>query len=318
MTKILFTYKFEDGETNERALLLEKQGFKVYYEPEKTFEYKPYMKDIEGLVCYTPFNKLNLEDFPALKWIQLTSMGFEQVPVDKIDNRDITVTNNRGGYSIPMGEWVVLNILELVKNRKQAYKNQTDKKWSMDFSVTEIYNKTVAFIGTGDIAQAAVERLTGFGVKILGVNTNGREIPGFDKCFPLSQIDDVVAQSDSVVICLPHTDETQYLFNKERLEKMKADACLINVSRGAVINEVDLIRHLEEGNLKGVALDVFEKEPLPKDNKLWVFERVVVTAHNSWISEVIDKRRWHVIYKNLVRFQNGEELLNTVKIYRGY
>ncbi|MBN3585928.1 hydroxyacid dehydrogenase, partial [Algoriphagus aestuarii] len=94
------------------------------------------------------------------------------------------------------------------------------------------------------------------------------DIPGFDKCFPLSRIDDVVAQSDIVVICLPHTDETKYLFNKERFEKMKPDACLINVSRGAIINEQDLIYHLEQGKFKGVALDVFEKEPLPKYNKL--------------------------------------------------
>lgn len=318
MTNILFTYKFEDGETNERALLLEKQGFKVYYEPEKTFEYKSYMKDIEGLVCYTPFNKLDLDDFPALKWIQLTSMGFEQVPVDKVHKRNMVVTNNRGGYTIPMGEWVVLNILELAKKRKQAYKNQVSKKWFMDFSITEIYNKTVAFIGTGDIAQASIQRLSGFGVEILGVNTNGRDIPGFDKCFPLSQIDDVVAQSDIVVICLPHTDETQYLFNKARLDKMKPDACLINVSRGAIINEKDLILHLEQGKLKGVALDVFEREPLPKYNKLWDFERVVITSHNSWISEVTDQRRWDMIYENLIRFQSGQELLNIVEIARGY
>lgn len=318
MKKILFTYKLEEEDTNERALLLQKQGFKLYHENEKNFQYKPYMKDIEGLVCHNPFDKLNLDDFPSLKWIQLTSMGFEQVPVEKVKKANIAVTNNRGGYSIPMGEWVVLNILELIKNRKQAYQNQLDKKWYMDFSVQEIYNKKIAFIGTGDIAKESAKRLQGFGVEILGVNTNGRSVAGFDQCFPLDEMDKVLAQSDMVVICLPHTDQTHYLFNKEKLKKMKSHAYLINVSRGAVINEQDLIRHLEEGKLAGVALDVFETEPLPKDNKLWEIDRVLITSHNSWVSEAIDQRRWELIYSNLKRFKNNQELLNVVEISRGY
>lgn len=318
MTRVLFTYKLEEEGTNKRALLLEKQGFKVYYEKEKNFKYKPYMKDIEALICYMPFNQLDLGDFPSLRWIQLTSMGFEQVPVEQVEKGNIIVTNNRGGYSIPMGEWVVLNILELVKNRKQAYKNQIDKKWLMDFSVREIYNKKITFIGTGDIAKESAKRLQGFGVEIFGVNTNGRSISGFDQCFGLDQIDDVLTQSDVVVICLPHTDQTHYLFNKARLEKMKPDACLINVSRGAIIKEQDLITHLEQGHLKGVALDVFEQEPLPQESKLWEMDRVVITSHNSWISEKIDQRRWELIYNNLLRFKNNQELLNVVEIARGY
>lgn len=318
MINILFTYKLEDEGTNERALLLEKQGFKVYYEKERNLTYKPYMKDIEVLLCFTPFKWLDLNDFPSLKWIQLTSMGFEQIPAEQVKKGNIIVTNNRGGYSIPMGEWVVLNILELIKNRKQAYKNQTNKKWLMDFSVEEIYNKTVTFIGTGDIAKESAKRLEGFGVEIYGVNTNGRAIPGFDKCFPLEQIDYVLDNSDVVVICLPHTEETHYLFNKARLEKMKPDACLINVSRGAIINQQDLIEHLEQGNLKGVALDVFEKEPLSQESKLWGIDRVVITSHNSWISQEIEQRRWELIYENLLRFKNKEELLNIVEIARGY
>ena len=90
------------------------------------------------------------------------------------------------------------------------------------------------------------------------------------------------------------------------------------VLRGAVINEQDLIAHLEEGHLKGVALDVFEQEPLPQESKLWEMDRVVITSHNSWISEKIDQRRWELIYNNLLRFKNNQELLNVVEIARGY
>ncbi len=320
MKNILFTYRIgkDDKEVEERLELLESMGYKVYMEKESTVEYKSYMKEIEALVCYQVFEHLNINDLPALKWIQLTSMGFEQVPQEAVTDRDILVTNNRGGYSIPMGEWVVLNILELIKNRKSAYNHQSNKNWKMDFSITELYQKKVAFIGTGDIAQESVKRLQGFGVEILGVNTNGRSVDGFDQCFPINKLEEVLAQSDVVVICLPHTEKTEYLFDKKMLEKMKTDAALINVSRGAIIKEEDLIQHLEEGKLKGVALDVFETEPLPEENKLWTFDRVVVTAHNSWVSEEIEQRRWALILENLERYKEDESLLNLVEMSKGY
>lgn len=318
MKNVLFTYKFEDGIYDERVSLLDKLGYKVYYEDEDKFQYKDYMKNIDALMCYKPFDKLNIDDFPNLKWIQLTSMGFEQLPIEKVLQRKIIVTNNKGGYSIPMGEWAVLNILELIKNRKSAYKSQEDKRWFMDFSVGEIYGKKIAFIGTGDIAKEASKRLKGFGVEVLGVNTNGRDVEFFDKCYSINDLDYVLEVSDVVVICLPHTKETDHIFNKERLEKMKKDACLINMSRGSVINENDLILHLDEGNFKGVALDVFEKEPLSKTSKLWGYDRVVITSHNSWISEKIVERRWNLFYENLKRYANREKLLNVVQIERGY
>ena len=318
MKNILFTYRLSDQEKVRRASLLEQIGYKAYFENESTIDYKAYMKDIEVLVGYQTFKRLDINDLPGLKWIQLTSMGFEQVPEDKVTDRGIIVTNNRGGYSIPMGEWVVLNILELIKNRRSAYQNQLDKKWHIDFSVTEIYKKKVAFIGTGDIAKESAKRLQGFQVEILGVNTKGRSVEGFDQCFPISDLEQVLAQSDVVVICLPHTEKTKHIFNKAMLEKMKKDAFLINVSRGAIIKEDDLIDHLEQGNLKGVALDVFETEPLPQDNKLWAFDRVVITAHNSWISEEIEQRRWELVLDNLKRYQEGKELRNIVEISKGY
>lgn len=318
MKSILFTYGFEDGKLKERMKMLEDLGYKVYHEDEDSFKYQDYMKEVDVLVTFKLFDKVSLDKFPKLKWIQLTSMGFEQLPKEEILERGITVTNNKNGYSIPMGEWAVLNILELVKNRKQAYKNQLEKSWHVDLSVGEIYQKTVSFIGTGDISRESVKRLQGFDVNILGVNTNGRAIDGFDECFSIDELDTVLSKSDVVVITLPNTEKTYHLFDKSRLEKMKKDAYLLNMSRGAIIKEEDLIKHLEEGNLSGAALDVFEEEPLPKTSKLWDIDRVVITSHNSWISDKIGPRRWDMFYKNFKRFINDEEFLNVVKIKRGY
>lgn len=318
MKSILFTYGFEDGKLGKRMQMLEDLGYKVYHEDESDFEYKDYMKEIDVLVTFKVLDKVNIDKFPNLKWIQLTSMGFEQLPKEEILERDITVTNNKNGFSIPMGEWVVLSILDLVKNRKQAHENQAKKNWHVDMSIGEIYEKTISFIGTGDISHESVKRLQGFGVTILGVNTNGRAIDGFDECFPIDELDSVLSKSDIVVITLPNTDKTYHLFDKSKLEKMKKDSYLLNMSRGAVIKEEDLVKHLEEGNLSGVALDVFEEEPLPKTSKLWEIERVVITSHNSWISDKIGPRRWEMFYENFKKFMNDEELLNVVKIKRGY
>ena len=318
MKSILFTYGFEDGKLEERMKMLEDLGYKVYYESAESFKYQDYMKEIDVLVTFKVLDKVSIDKFPKLKWIQLTSMGFEQLPKEEILERGIIVTNNKDGFSIPMGEWVVLSILDLVKNRKQAHENQAKKNWHVDRSIGEIYNKTVSFIGTGDISHESVKRLQGFDVNILGVNTDGRAIDGFDECFPIDELDQVLSKSDVVVITLPNTEKTYHLFDKSKLEKMKKDAYLLNMSRGAVIKEEDLIKHLEEGNLGGAALDVFEEEPLPKTSKLWDIDRVVITSHNSWISDMIGPRRWDMFYENFKKFMNDEELLNIVKIKRGY
>lgn len=318
MKIVLFTHGFEDGKLEERMDCVRALGYEVYYEDENNFTYKDYMKDVEAMVTFRIFDKVSLDQFPKLKWIQLTSMGFEQVPKDEVVERAITVTNNKNGYSIPMGEWVVLNILELIKKRKQAYKNQQNKKWHMDHSVQELYKKNIAFIGTGDTAYESVKRLKGFDAIIVGVNTDGRAIDGFDETHSIDELDTVLEKADVVVITLPHTEATHHLFDKKRLEKMKSDAYLINISRGAVIKQNDLIDHLQQGNLSGVALDVFEREPLPKTSKLWDIERVVITAHNSWISEEIGVRRWDMTYENFKRYMEEKSLLNRVNINRGY
>lgn len=318
MTSVLFTYGFEDGKLKERIKELEELGYSVYYEDESNFEYKDYMKDIEVLVTHNVFKKVDIDQFPKLKWIQLTSMGFEQLAKEKILEREIIVTNNKNGYSIPMGEWVVLNILELMKNRKVAYKNQECKKWFMDFSVEEAYEKTIAFIGTGDISRESVKRLKGFDMNIIGINTDGRDIDGFNECFSLDKIDQVLEIADLVVIALPNTEKTYHLFDENKLKLMKNDSYLINVSRGAIIDEKALIDHLSRGKFKGLALDVFEKEPLSKTSSLWDINRVVITSHNSWISENIGPRRWQMFYENFKRYIKDQELLNQVRVKRGY
>ena len=253
-----------------------------------------------------------------LKWIQLFSAGVNQVPADVVLNNNITLTNNRGGYSIPMGEWIVLKTLELYKKSAELYSYQKEKKWHMNSRLLELYGRTITFIGTGSIAKEGAKRFQGFGTTVIGINTKGNETEYFNKCYPIDQLDEVLTYSDVVVLTLPYTEQTHHLINKERLEKMKKDAAIINVSRGSIINEEHLIAHLKQGNLLGAALDVFETEPLSVESPLWEMDNVIVTAHNSWMSEMRDQRRFYTAFENMRRYAKGEELMNVINLKRGY
>ncbi len=312
--KALFTYNY--GKENMDKI--RNLGYEIVQKNGENISYTEEIEDVEVLVCYNPFNKLDINKMKNLKWIQLASIGVDQVPNSTLLENNIILTNNRGGYSIPMGEWVVLKTLEIYKKSAELYKQQRNKKWKMNTSLLEIYGKTIAFIGTGSIAVESAKRFQGFGTNIIGVNTKGRKVEYFDKCYSIDKLDEVLSISDTVVLTIPYTEQTHHLINKDKLNKMKKDAAFINVSRGSIINEQDLINHLKEGNLLGAALDVFEKEPLPETSPLWEMENVIVTSHNSWISEMRNERRFNTILNNMERYKKGEELMNLVDLKRGY
>lgn len=312
--KALFTYNYG----KENMDLIKNLGYEIIEKKEKELVYSEDIADVEVLVCYNPFTTLDIRKMEKLKWIQLSSVGVDQVPVDAILENHIILTNNKGGYSIPMGEFVVLKTLEIYKKSALFYEQQKNKKWKISTKLLELYGKNITFIGTGSIAVESAKRFQGFEANIIGVNTKGRATNYFDKCYPISKIDEVLAMSDVVILTIPYTEQTHHLINAERLNKMKKDAVLINVSRGSIINEKDLIEHLEKGNLRGAALDVFEEEPLPPTSPLWDMENVIVTPHNSWMSEMRDERRFRMILENMKRYKNNQELINVVDLKKGY
>lgn len=313
-TKAIFTYNY--GE--ERMSKISSLGYDIEYIDEKIITYSDNLRNTEILVCYDPFRTLDIGNLNKLKYIQLSSIGIDQVPIEIIKNKNITLCNNKGGYSVPIGEWIVLKILEMLKNSKTAYENQRIKKWKMDMSLLELNGKTVGFIGTGSIAQEGAKRLAAFGVNILGVNTNGRNVQFFHKCFDIVNIKTMVKYCDVIVVAIPSTKETYQLINEELIKNMKDNVFLVNVARGNIIEEEALIKGLKIGKIKMAALDVFEMEPLDASSSLWDLDNVIITSHNSWVSDNKDVRRFELIYENLKRYKNGEELLNIVDLDKGY
>lgn len=312
--KALFTYDYG----NECMDIIKGMGIDaVYFDEKKIDEYKD-VEDVEVLICFNPFGKIDLRDFKSLKLILLSSIGFDQIPKDVVDELDITVCNNKGGYSIPMGEWIVMKLLEMVKHSKKLYENQQNRHWHMDTGLLEIYEKKVVFLGTGTIAQEAAKRLSGFGVEIVGMNTSGHEVEHFDTCYPLNEAEKRVQGAVAVVVALPLTKETKGIVDHKILDNMEKDSVLINIARGEVIDEPYLIEVLKNHRIKAAALDVFYEEPLPENHPMWDLDNVVITCHNSWISERRNSRRFDLIHKNLQRYMKEEPLLNKVNILKGY
>lgn len=314
MKKILITYNYG----KEKLKLIEELGYEVMYVSETNIVYNDDMQDVEILICYNPFSTLDISKMKSLKWILLSSIGVDQLPIEIVKEKNIIVTNNKGGYSIPMGEWVVLKILELIKSSKSLYKNAENKIWHMDTGILELYNKTVGFIGTGSIAIEAAKRLQGFGVEILGLNTKGKPVEFFDKCYKREDIKEMVSKCDFLAIAIPSTDSTYHLINEDILNASKKGMFIINVARGNIIDEKAMIEKLKDGTIRGAALDVFEQEPLNAENPLWNMENVIVTCHNSWISEMRNERRFETIHKNLKNHIKGKELINVVDLNKGY
>jgi phosphoglycerate dehydrogenase-like enzyme len=312
--KALFTYDY--GKENMKKI--EELGYKLMYVNEKDIKYTEDMAEVEVLVCYDPFETLDIRRMKELKWIQLSSIGIDQLPVEYVKDSNIVVTNNRGGYSIPMGEWVVMVMLEIVKNSRKFFRQQLEKRWKVDTGVLELYGKKIGFVGTGSIAIESAKRLQGFGVEIIGLNTDGKDVEYFNRCYGIKDLDLMLSECDVVIITIPYTKTTHHLIDEKRFSAMKDGVCFINVARGAIVDTNALVKYVENGKLRGAALDVFEEEPLGKDSPLWNFENVILTPHNSWISEMRNQRRFDMIYENMRRFSKGESLINKVEISRGY
>lgn len=307
--KVLLTIPMDQAKVKH----LEDLGFEILFENERTSDFSGNYSDIEIMMTYSAFSKINIEQFPKLKWIQLTSIGFDQVTPEF---QDIMITNNHGGYSPQIGEWVVGMILAFEKKLHAIYDNQKQNHWKTLMNLTSLKGKTIVFIGTGTLAQESAKRLKAFDVTIIGLNQSGRAVEYFDETYPLEDLYTVLNRADHVVNCLPATKQTRHLINRDFIMAMQPGSHLHNVSRGAIVNEQDLIDHHD--HLGMIALDVFETEPLPKDSPLWNLPNIIISSHNSWVDEHIPEVRFELLLRNLLRYQAGERLDNIINFERGY
>ena len=252
---------------------------------------------VEGIIGNGIFLSHPIEKFVNLKYIQLTSAGFDRVPMDYVKEHGIEIYNARGVYSVPMAEFAVAGVMELYKKMRFFYENQKKHNWEKHRGLLELFGKTVVIVGCGDVGIECAKRFRAFGCTVIGVNRTVRKNEVFDRIVPLSDIETILPEEDLVVLTVALTEETRHLMNAERLKLLKSSTVIVNIARGRVVDTNALIDCLP--NLGGAVLDVFEEEPLNTASPLWDMENVIITPHNSFAGDGNDKRMRDVICSNL-------------------
>jgi phosphoglycerate dehydrogenase-like enzyme len=260
-----------------------------------------------------------------LRWIHSPTAAVHQLMFPELVSSNVRVTNSTGIHGPVVAEHALALILALAKRLPQAMRYQARKKWAQDQvwnerpHPREIAGSTVAVVGMGGIGSEFTRRAKALGMRVLAVRENpDKGSGGADEVFSDARIDDVLPQADYVLLCAPLTPATRGIINAARLGKMKRDAYLVNVSRGPLIVEDDLIKALKEKRIGGAALDVFIHEPLPRSSAFWRLENVLVTPHTASFTERLWERHYQHIVENMKRFLAGQPLLNEVDKQRGY
>lgn len=295
--KLLLTGAFKY--TNEQIEYLKSLGNEVVFVQDEREKIGFDVSDIEGVICNGLFLYNKIEQFKSLKYIQLTSAGFDRVPLDYINDHKIKIYNAHGVYSVPMAEFALTGILQLVKQSRFFYENQKHHMWEKSRTLGELSGKTAVIVGAGNIGTEVAKRLNAFDMTVIGVDVCNNEKLYFDNVELLSELDEYLKIADVVVLTLPLMDSTRGMFDKTKFELMKENSIFVNLARGPLVVENDLIDSLEQKLIGGAVLDVFDVEPLEKNSPLWDMKNVILTPHNSFVGENNNKRMFKVIVENL-------------------
>lgn len=255
---------------------------------------------VEGIIGNGIFLTHPIEKFANLKYIQLTSAGFDRVPMEEVKRRGIRIHNARGVYSAPMAEYAVAGVLSLYKKQKFFLEKQKEHIWEKKRNLKELGGRKICILGCGSVGTACAVRFQAFGCIVEGIDIAVKTHESFSCIYPLKDIKEVLAQADVVIVTLPLTDETRHMFDKEMFCAMKPDSVIVNIARGALIDTEALTDALKD-KLYGAVLDVFEEEPLG-ESPLWEMENVIITPHNSFVGDCNGERMSKIIIENLEKY----------------
>ena len=282
-------------EAKEHFEEIEKLGHKVVFLQQEKEDLPVREEWVEGVICNGLFLYHPIERFVNLRYIQLTSAGFDRVELNYVKEKKITINNARGVYSIPMAEFVLARVLEQYKRLVIFREQQKQKAWNKLRDLQELFDKRVLIIGCGSVGTECAKRFKAFGCEVVGVDVIPRMDENYSCMVGLEMLDEQLADADVIVLTLPLTYETRGLIDGKRLSLIKKNGILVNIARGAIIDQ----KALEEW--EGIAiLDVFEDEPLNRSSSLWKAETFLLTPHNSFVGEYNINRLNKVIINNLM------------------
>ena len=265
------------------------------------------------------FPRSHVEDLarvaPKLRWVQASMAGAGEVAEKAgLQDTNTTITTASGVYSGPLAEFVMMALLQHVKDLNRLRRDKMEKRWREAHTET-LHGKNLCIVGIGNIGRAVAVRARPFEMRVVGVKRSVREEdPAWDYADELHETRDLHAalrEADYVVVTLPNTPETYRLLDAEAIQEMKPGAYFVNVGRGKVVDEETLVEALDSGRLSGAALDVFEEEPLPGKSPLWDLENVIVSPHSTDnVPGLTNELQSELFCSNLRRYLDGETLVN--------
>jgi phosphoglycerate dehydrogenase-like enzyme len=258
---------------------------------------------------------------PNLRWVHSRSVGLERSFFPELINSPVILTNGVGVFSGSLGEFAVAAILHFAKDLRRMVRNQIAGVWEQ-FDVIPVAGQTIGIVGFGDIGRAVASRVRPFGMHVLALK---RHAPApdqrddlVDEFFTPDRRLEMLPRCDYIVVATPLTEETRGMIAEPEFAAMKTSSVVINVGRGPIINEDVMIRALSTNRIKGAALDVFDREPLPAGHPFYKLENVLLSPHCAdhtpdWLDNAMQ-----LFLDQFVRYHAGQPLLNIVKKHLGY
>ncbi len=293
--------------------------------------------DDEVEVLYTIYADFPLDKTPRLKWVQLHSAGIDHVLEAPIMHSPVVITTTSGIHAPNIAEYVFALMLAWSRNVPAMLYYQKRGEWPQGrwniFKGQELRGQTLGIVGYGSIGREVGRLARAFGMRVVATKRQTRQLQDtgyrvadvgdpsasmLDKIYAPEELPDMLAECDFVVIAVPLLPSTRGLIGEAELRAMKPTAFLVNIARGAVVDEAALIRALREGWIGGAGLDVFETEPLPPDSPLWKLDNVILSPHVAGFTPHYDERASDLFAENLRRYLAGEPLLNEVDKAKGY
>ena len=286
---------------------------------------------LRGWFSSEAFDRL-LARAPRLNYVHSASAGVERAMTPAARERGIVITNARGVFSRPIAEYVLMMILSVSRRLPGLLELQRERTWQ-PLEGVELRDVTVGIVGLGSIGRAVGALATAFGCRVVAVRrrsesgapalTTDDETRSFgevmlDRVGGPESLPELLAESDFVVLAAPLTPETESMIDATALAAMKPTAWLINIARGALVDERALLQALADGRIGGAILDTFREEPLPPTSPFYDLPNVILTPHTSWSSGRVLDRSVELFCDNLRRYAAGEPLLNVVDPAAGY
>jgi phosphoglycerate dehydrogenase-like enzyme len=284
------------------------------------------VQDIDILFCQSP--PANFSDCSKLKWIQIGSVGFNQLIPLQLPDLGIRATNAQGVFDVPIAEWNLAMMFQLARDMQGMYHNQTMARWDRSARFqTEIRGSTIGLWGYGGIGRetARLAKAYGMNVNVLVrgeiktrdlsyvVPHTGDSLGVLpDQVFTIGQEEQFLRDLDFLIVCVPLNRQTEGMIGEAQLKMLPPRAFILNPSRGPIIQEHALLRALEERWIAGAALDTHYHYPMPVDHPLWKMPHVIMTPHisGSSLSTHYKSRVWDIFLGNVHRYLNHQPLLN--------